>query len=328
MVQLGNQSHYLQATRDVIALAMGSDVRHTPPDMRALSNATLAITASLMKALLDNGVLTMDQVQAATDAALGADGTAWDAELATDDVLHLSSLDTFPTEGFEDGAAGADVDETNSGFFEGQVTDLTAVGAVSATFDATQHVPGLTGSQSMKVVTNDGASIAVRTGVNYEYTSKLYLRFYFRATVAPATSGNLIFAAQLNTFQGGVNHYYQSVDAERWCFAIGVDTSGHPVMYNQSVAQAPGSTPPNICDGNWWRIEAAFFLDETCELRIYGGADLLTTTITFSWSGTYTGGLVNTFILGQPKSTLASGQSWTTWYDKLDAGTSASWFGP
>lgn len=306
----------LGVSRDVIAKAMGTDIRFSPPDARAYANATLGIIAALAKALVDNGIITADQLQAATDAALGADGTAWDYEVPSDDVPAWTSMDNFGPELFEGGANGVSVDDTNSDFSGGVATDPLAAGVVSATFDTTQFYAD---STSMKTVTNDGASIALRTGVHLPAT-QLHVRFYFRATAAPASTCS-IYAAQFNGFTSG------STAAERWNFEVAVNSSGQAVMYENGTLRAGSGSPPNICDGTWWRIEAMYSYMGTCETRLYGGANVSTTTITYSWTGAYLGGAANSLLVGQPRSQLTSGQSWTVWHDNFDTYVT-DWLGP
>jgi hypothetical protein len=306
----------LGPTRDLIALAMGTDLQTTPPDMRSQSNATLAVVAALVKALVEDGVLTAEQLQTVLDAAQGADGSTWAVEAQTDDVVPLPFIDYFGPEAF-DGTNGVAVDESNSDFAWGPVVDPVVTGTVSAVFDTSQKYAG---TSSLKTVTNDGAALALRAAL-FQAVPEFYIRFYFNAAAAPATGNCRIYAAQFEPVDG------TTTSAERWSFEVAVDSSGHPVMYDNGTIRAPGSTPPNICDGTWWRVEAKLSYLGACELRLYGGADVATTTITFSWTGTYAGGLIDTFLIGQPRSALTSGQSWTTWHDNVDVWTKG-WLGP
>jgi hypothetical protein len=76
----------LRIFRNRLALNVGADVTRCPQDVRAKSNATLAAVAVLAKALIDAGVITPAQLQAAASGALGADGSTWDPEVPTDQV--------------------------------------------------------------------------------------------------------------------------------------------------------------------------------------------------------------------------------------------------
>jgi hypothetical protein len=311
----------LRAARDAVAELRGTDPALTPPEARAMANADLAVTAGVVKALVENGVLTLAQVQSGLTDALGADGSTWTIEESTDAVGELPSFDDFVPEGFETGPNGATVTALNSSFAGGAVTDPYTAGTAAATFDNTQHYSG---TYSLKTATGDGASVAMRSATVSAY-NKLHVRFYFRAAAPPATSGCRLYAAQMNPVDG-------STEANRWAFEVAVDSAGRPHMYDDGVDQAPGSTPPNICDGTWWRVEALvayadFYAGTGVELRLYGGADVATTNITFSWTGSYSAGWVDTVLLGQPRSALTSGQSWSAWFDDVDLWI-GDWLGP
>lgn len=71
----------LRTVRNQIALQMGVDATTVPKDVRALANANLAATAIVIKCLTDKAVVTDAELQARANAALGADGSAWDDEL-------------------------------------------------------------------------------------------------------------------------------------------------------------------------------------------------------------------------------------------------------
>jgi hypothetical protein len=76
----------LRTFRNQLALKLGADVTRCPQDVRVMSNATLAAVSVLAKALTDAGVITVAQLQAAADNALGPDGSVWDPEVPTDQI--------------------------------------------------------------------------------------------------------------------------------------------------------------------------------------------------------------------------------------------------
>lgn len=76
----------LKNTRDAIAITMGTDVTMLQPGARAISNATLATVAIVVKALTDKGVISDAELTAARNAALG---DVWDREKPTDEVTQL-----------------------------------------------------------------------------------------------------------------------------------------------------------------------------------------------------------------------------------------------
>ena len=67
----------LRTTRNQIAQAMGTWIPSLPVEARAVSNADMALVGIVMKALVDNNVLTDAQLQAAQAAALAE---VWDPE--------------------------------------------------------------------------------------------------------------------------------------------------------------------------------------------------------------------------------------------------------
>jgi hypothetical protein len=179
--------------------------RHRPsaltPRHAAQSNATLAVVAALVKALVEDGVLTAEQLQTVLDAAQGADGSTWAVEAQTDDVVPLPFIDYFGPEAF-DGTNGVAVDESNSDFAWGPVVDPVATGTVSAVFDTSQKYAG---TSSLKTVTNDGAALALRAAL-FQAVPEFYIRFYFNAAAPPATGNCRIYAAQ---FEPGRRHHDQ-----------------------------------------------------------------------------------------------------------------------
>lgn len=85
--------------RNQAAMIMGTDVTRCPEDVRAMSNADLAAVAVLAKVLVEKGVITGAQLQAAANAALGgmggvpaADGSVWDPEVPTDQIPPADSV--------------------------------------------------------------------------------------------------------------------------------------------------------------------------------------------------------------------------------------------
>lgn len=307
----------LRSARDQVALLLGVDVVTVATEI-GVADANLAVSAVLAKDMVDHGVLTAAQLQASLDDAVsGADGSVW-ADVPVDYTVVSNSV--WSGEGFEGAASGTPASHTNTAFTRGQVGDSLLPSTGSAVFDSTQHQGG---SQSLKVTTSDGYSRALRSPTWF-YQPTLNVRFYFRATAAPATSSCAIYAAQLHPADG------TGLTADYWSSELRIDSTGKPRMYDNGVERAPGvGTQPNICDGNWWRVEAMF--DERssagCETRVFGGADLLTTTPTFSWTGTYTGRGLDSMLIGQPRSALTAGQSWTCWFDDVDA-VNGYWIGP
>jgi hypothetical protein len=60
----------LVATRNTVALRLGVSVPDTQKTARALANADLALVAVVCKAIVDKGLLTDADLQAARDAAI------------------------------------------------------------------------------------------------------------------------------------------------------------------------------------------------------------------------------------------------------------------
>jgi hypothetical protein len=309
----------LLSARDQMGFIFGTDIAYIPNDKRFLADANLAVFAAVTKALVDAGAVTDGAVQTAlNDAVSGADGSTWTADPGGP-VPIFDYIGFFPGETFESGTAGAKLTAANTEFVSGQAGDSLLASTGSIVFDSTHYG----GSLAMKATTLDGWSRAMRTGT-YFADNLLFVRFYFRAAAAPATGGCRIYAAQLNP-DGGTG-----LTADSTVFELAVDSSGIPHMYDHGTDRLPGSTPPSICDGTWWRVEATFSNSTTqCELRLYGGANVSTTTITFSWTATYSGDATfNSVLVGQPGSALTSGQTWATWFDNVDFATSGGWIGP
>lgn len=70
MATVRNYYLNLKDARDQICSWLGSTAATRPSDQRALTNATLAAVAIVVKALTDNGAITDAQLLAAKNAAL------------------------------------------------------------------------------------------------------------------------------------------------------------------------------------------------------------------------------------------------------------------
>lgn len=70
----------LRTTRNAFALKMGVDVTQSTKEVRAVAGGTLACLAVILKLLVDKGLVSDAELQAAQTAALGADGSTWDDE--------------------------------------------------------------------------------------------------------------------------------------------------------------------------------------------------------------------------------------------------------
>lgn len=306
----------LKATRDKISILMGVDISSMGSDSRTAADATMATVAALAKTLVDKGLISDTDLQTAVNAAVSSDGSIWDAEAVQPGGpgnTGASDWSTFPGEGFESGTNGADATAANTAFAAGQVGNSLLATNGTVTFDSSQHAVG---SFSAKTFTQGGWTRALRTAT-YAATGTLYTRFYFRATGGPPASGSQVFSAQLNPDLSTPNQNG---------FALGLDSAGWPAMFDGAVARLAGTTPPSICNGSWWRIEAAIY-GTTCECRTYTGANLTGTTASATWTGSYTSGSVNVVNIGQPYPLFGSGSSWTVWHDNVAFSTSG-WVGP
>lgn len=67
----------LRNTRNTIAQLLGTDIRGADTQVRAVSGADLATVAIVMKALVDKGLISNAELDAARDAALAE---LWDTE--------------------------------------------------------------------------------------------------------------------------------------------------------------------------------------------------------------------------------------------------------
>jgi hypothetical protein len=166
--------------------------------------------------------------------------------------------------------------------------------------------------------------VALRT-FTVQNDLRLHVRFYFRAAAAPATSGCRMYAAQMNPADGSTAADALGVRGRR-------RLCGPPHDVRRRRRPAPGSTPPNICDGTWWRVEALvayadFYAGTGVRAPAVRRRGRRTTTITFSWTGSYSVGGIDTVLLGQPRSALTSGQSWSAWFDNVDLWI-GGWLGP
>jgi hypothetical protein len=94
MVSARTHWNTLKSARDIVAAAMGADISVTQQEMRVLSNSTLAAAAVLAKCLIDNGVITAQQLTDTANAvALGSDGSLWDREMSSDQVAEQHDED-------------------------------------------------------------------------------------------------------------------------------------------------------------------------------------------------------------------------------------------
>lgn len=287
----------LRQPRNVIAEAFGVRIDEGSAELRWNLDSDLAAVATILKLLVDQGVVTDTQVQTAlTAAATGTDGSVW-----SDIVAQPSGGAMVLDEEFFLGADGDDATEANTAFVRGQVGDSLLPSLGTVTFDTTVHQSG--GVATAKTYTVDGWSRALRTDT-YDLTSTAYTGFFFNAAAPPATSGCRIFA-----FQRGPNPG-SDVDADTWALELSVDSSGLPTMIDDGTVRGPSTTPPNICDGNWYRITMGLY-GATCECNIY---DNPSSPPIFTWTNTYGAGPVDSVVVGQPRSALTSGQTWTTWH--------------
>lgn len=294
----------LRATRDEICLRLGLEASQMSPETRRLANANLAALAAVVKLLIDEGVVTDNELQVALNqAARGTDGSLW---LDADTPPGGGTFNDWVRETFELGTDGEDVTAANTVFAGGQVGDSLLPSHGTITFDAAVHYAG---NKAAKTYTSGGWSRALRTPT-YVPADEVYGQFYFRAAAPPATSGCRIFAYQFDPASG------TDIEAGAWALEVAVDSAGLPTMVDNGTTRGPGSTPPNICDDTWWRVEVGLY-GATCECRLFGGALLQSTTASFSWTGAYSGGSANAAVVGQPRSALTSAQTWTTWHDDV-----------
>jgi lipid-binding SYLF domain-containing protein len=71
----------LRTVRNQVAARLGVDVTTSSKEARAMGNANLAMVAVVVKVLIDKGLITGAELQAAANAAAsGADGSSWDDE--------------------------------------------------------------------------------------------------------------------------------------------------------------------------------------------------------------------------------------------------------
>lgn len=304
----------LKDARDRLALILGVDADACPDDVRRLANANIAVVAVLAKNLVDGGVLTDAQLQKSlNDAVGGVDGSTWTDSPVTPPPDTVPAFDTFPGEGFEAGTSGADATEANTAFVAGQVGDSMLPANGTCVFDSSTQVAG---SNSLATMTANGFTRALRTDT-YAATDTLYVRFYFRAASGPPASGSQVFSAQFNPSES---------TASAAGFGVGLDAAGWPAMFDGGIGRLAGTTPPSVCDGAWWRLEAAIY-GTTCELRGYTGPNLTGTTAAFTFTGTYSAGPVNVVNIGQPYPLFGSGDTWTVYHDDV-AISAAGWVGP
>jgi hypothetical protein len=293
----------LKNSRDSIALQFGVQADGIAPETRRLADANLAVAATLAKALVDHSVLTDTQVQTAlTAASSGTDGSVWSD--AVTPVTGATFAD-FQEEPFEFAVAADDCTADNTSFARGQVGDSMLPSLGSIVIDTSTHNSG---SKSAKTSTSGGWSRALRTDT---YTDELtvYVRFYFKAAAPPGTSDCRLFAFQRDPNPG------TDVGAAVWSLELSVDSSGHPTLIDGGTPRNPTS-PPNICNNAWWRVEIGLY-GATCECQLYTGSNLQGLFPDFSWTDGYSSGPVNSAVVGQPRSQLTSVQSWNTWHDDV-----------
>lgn len=309
----------LKTARDAIGTKMGVIIPGADFSLRVVADADLAVVGILAKRLVDSGAFTDAQLQSAIAAAVnGTDGSTWtdDPSGGGVDPGTGNPFDNFPGESFETGTSGAAADASNTAFTRGPVGDSLLSSNGTMTFDSSTAAVG---TKSLRTFTRDGWSRALRTDT-YTTTSTLYARFYFRATAATPASASTIFATMLNPASGsGLGGDIPEA------FTLGIEaTTGKVFMFDQAASL--GGSTSNVCNGSWWRIEAAIS-GTTATVRLYTGANLTGTTINETFSGTYSATPVNSAMIGQPGSRMSSGQTWTTWHDKTAFSTSG-WVGP
>jgi hypothetical protein len=221
---------------------------------------------------------------------------------------------TVATNDFEGGSSGSTITTGNSGG-TGQnafnsVVASTLVTPNSPTFDNT-HTRG-----SLAAKFNTGATAAQQfvswTTAVGTLTTDFYARLYIYITAAPPANIRMLTAHEGSSLHAGLNL-----------------TSGGGVRLLSSSAAAIG-TELALDLNAWNRVEVKFPMGatSTLELRTHKGANLDTTTVTGSTTGTNVAGRtqVDTYRLGHSIAGTATNYSW--WADDLAMGDNGAYLGP